>query len=173
MDKTAGGRDPIRVLVVDDSIILRGLFARWIGGTDGIAVVGTARNGHQGLEMVEALNPDVVLLDIDMAETDGLATLPEMLRINPRLSVITASKLTERTADINLKALSLGAKDYLPEPEFLADTAASADFRQTLIGKIVQFGGARPAVRPATNWRPVAFSLPFSAKAFFPSFHSE
>ncbi|MCB1476749.1 MAG: chemotaxis response regulator protein-glutamate methylesterase [Rhodobiaceae bacterium] len=145
---TAATRDPIRVLVVDDSVVIRGLLGRWIGEAEGMVSVGAARNGRQGVEMVEALKPDVVILDIEMPEMDGIAALPEMLRISPRLIVIMASTLTQRNAEISLKALSLGAKDYIPKPESQAGISTSAEFRRALIEKISQLGGLRRPVRP-------------------------
>lgn len=149
----AGGQaanSDIRVLVVDDSVVIRGLVSRWVGETPGLVVAGAARNGSKAVEMVETLRPDVVVLDIEMPEMDGLTALPLMLKKQPGLVVIMASTLTRRNAEVSLKALSLGAADYIPKPESNSGVTTSVDFRRELLEKIATLGRVRRARVPGT-----------------------
>src|SRR6218665_3567063 len=107
---------PVRVMIVDDAVVVRGLVSRWIGLEPDMQVVRVCKNGREAVEQFDVANPDVVVLDIEMPELDGLATLKELLIRKPRLQVIMASMLTKRGAEITLKALSAGAADCLPKP---------------------------------------------------------
>ena len=138
----------IRVLIADDSAVVRGLVARWIGEA-GFAVVGTAANGRIALEMMARHDPDVVLLDIDMPELDGTQALPLLLARSPGLQVVMMSTLTTRNADISLKCLALGAVDYLAKPESNRGVTTSDGFRNDLLERIRVFGAARARRRPA------------------------
>jgi two-component system, chemotaxis family, protein-glutamate methylesterase/glutaminase len=130
----------IRVMVVDDALVVRGLFARWITAEPDLEVVATLRTGREAVAQLERANPDVVLLDIEMPELDGLAALPQLLAKKPDLVVIMASTLTRRNAEISLKALSLGAADYIPKPTSNHEVTGSASFRRDLIEKVRQLG---------------------------------
>ncbi|MFD0934298.1 response regulator, partial [Methylobacterium trifolii] len=132
----------IRVLIADDSAVVRGLVARWIGEA-GFTVVGTASNGRIALEMLAKQDPDVVLLDIDMPELDGTEALPRMLAASPGLQVVMMSTLTTRNADISLKCLALGAVDYLAKPESNRGVTTSDAFRADLVERVRLFGAAR------------------------------
>ncbi|MGE0758145.1 MAG: response regulator [Pirellulaceae bacterium] len=102
----------IRVLVVDDSVVIRRLLTDILSQDPDIEVVGTAPNGRIALSKLTQVNPDLVTLDIEMPELDGLETLPELRKIAPRLPVIMFSTLTERGAGATLEALARGATDY-------------------------------------------------------------
>lgn len=147
--------DPIKVMVVDDSVVVRGLVSRWIDEDPALAVISAHRNGKLAVDDIERSNPDVVILDIEMPELDGLAALPLMLKKKSDLVVIMASTLTRRNGEASLKALSLGAKDYVPKPESNSGVTTSVDFRRELIDKVKNLGmraksrAARPA-RPAS-----------------------
>jgi two-component system chemotaxis response regulator CheB len=93
-----------RVLIADDSVVVRGLIARWLTES-GIEVVATASNGRSAMEALDRADPDIVLLDLDMPELDGISTLPRLLEKRPSLAVIVVSTLTQRNADISLKCL--------------------------------------------------------------------
>lgn len=138
----------IRVLIADDSAVVRGLVARWIGEA-GFAVVGTAANGRIALEMMARHDPDVVLLDIDMPELDGTQALPMLLARSPGLQVVMMSTLTTRNADISLKCLALGAVDYLAKPESNRGVTTSDAFRVELIERVRLFGASRARRRGA------------------------
>src|SRR5207302_7733765 len=97
---------------------------------------------------IERANPDVVVLDVEMPELDGISALPLLLEKKRDLVVIMASTLTRRNAEISLKALSLGAADYIPKPETNRGVTTSATFRRELIEKIRELGLRRRRRRP-------------------------
>lgn len=132
--------DPVRVMVVDDAVVARGLMARWIDEDPALAVVGTARTGKLAVEQVAALAPDVIVLDIEMPDMDGLTALPLLLKERPGVQVVMASTLTLRNAKISMKALSLGAADYLPKPESNSGVSTSPEFRRDLVAKVKALG---------------------------------
>ncbi len=134
---------PIRVMVVDDAVVARSLMTRWIEAEPDMKVASSLRTGRQAVEQIERNDTDVVLLDIDMPELDGIAALPLLLKKKRDLVVIMVSTLTRRSAEISLRALSLGAADYIPKPETAGETANSATFRRELIEKIRTLGRGR------------------------------
>ncbi|GAA0776540.1 chemotaxis response regulator protein-glutamate methylesterase [Roseibium denhamense] len=137
---TDPGSDPIKVMVVDDAVVIRGLLTRWLGEDKGLKVVSSQRNGKLAVDDIEKSNPDVVVLDIEMPEMDGMTALPLMLAKKRDLVVIMASTLTRRNAEISLKALSLGAADYVPKPESTSEVTTSVDFRRELVEKVKALG---------------------------------
>ncbi|GEO99546.1 protein-glutamate methylesterase/protein-glutamine glutaminase [Methylobacterium haplocladii] len=157
---------PIRVLIADDSAVVRGLVARWLAEA-GFEVAGTAANGRIALDALARHDPDVVLLDIDMPEMDGTQALPLMLARVPGLQVVMMSTLTQRNADISLKCLALGAVDYLPKPESARGVTSSDSFRSDLIERVRLFGGKRArraAVVPSSHGAaPLAAPAPRAA----------
>ena len=149
---------PVRVLIADDSAVVRGLVARWITEA-GFHLVGTASNGRIAIDMMSRHDPDVVLLDIDMPELDGTQALPQMLAASPSLQVVMMSTLTTRNADISLKCLALGAVDYIAKPESNRGVTTSEAFRTDLIERVRVFGAARARRRPAAPAQPSAAPL--------------
>ncbi len=139
---------PVRVMIVDDSVVVRGLVSRWVGLESDMQVVRVCKNGREALEQLDIANRDVVVLDIEMPELDGIATLKEIHARKPRLPVIMASSLTKRGAETTLKALSLGASDCVAKPEINQSTSAADEFRRELVFKIRTFGGRRSAAVP-------------------------
>lgn len=103
-----------KVLVVDDSIVMRRIIHDMLSKDGEIDVVGTARNGAEALEMVRRLNPDVVTMDIEMPVMDGLTALQHIMAEYPR-PVVMLSSMDKRQADITLKSLELGAVDFIPK----------------------------------------------------------
>src|SRR3984893_6717546 len=140
---SAPGQDAIRVMIVDDAIVVRGLLVRWIEAEAGLQVVASLRSGREAIEQVERTNPDVVILDVDMPDIDGITALPRLFEKNRDLVVIMSSTLTRRNAEVSLKALSLGAADYIPKPESTREITSSASFRRDLIEKIRVLGARR------------------------------
>ena len=130
----------IRVMLVDDAVVVRGLFARWVESEPDLDLVATLRTGREAVNQLERVDPDVVVLDVDMPDLDGIAALPLLLEKKRDLVVIMASTLTRRNAEISLKALSLGAADYIPKPGSNREMSASTAFRRDLIEKIRQLG---------------------------------
>ncbi|NDV18766.1 chemotaxis-specific protein-glutamate methyltransferase CheB [Pseudodesulfovibrio sp. JC047] len=104
----------IKVLVVDDSAFMRKAISTMLDKDPGISVIGVARNGQEGLEMVRELNPDVVTMDIEMPKMDGLTSLRHIMMESPR-PVLMVSSLTTEGAEATLKAMELGAVDFIPK----------------------------------------------------------
>jgi two-component system chemotaxis response regulator CheB len=136
---TAVGRR-IRVMIVDDAVVVRGLFARWVKAEPDLEVVASLRTGREAVSQLERADPDVVVLDVEMPDLDGIAALPLLLEKKRDLVVIMASTVTRRNAEISLKALSLGAADYIPKPASTREVTASTTFHHDLIEKIRQLG---------------------------------
>src|SRR3954452_10271725 len=112
----ATAHDPIRVMIVDDAVVVRGLVSRWVDEEPGLKTVASLRTGRDAVDQVLRVNPDVVVLDIEMPDLDGLSALPLLLEKKRDLIVIMGSTLTRRNAEGSLKALSLGSADYIPKP---------------------------------------------------------
>jgi two-component system chemotaxis response regulator CheB len=135
--------DEIRVMVVDDAVVVRSLLSRWVEETTGLKLVASLRNGREALENLDHARPDVVVLDVEMPELDGISTLPKLLERRRDLVVIMASALTRDHAEVTIKALSLGAADYIPKPAAEGGVMTSASFQRELIEKIRVLGGRR------------------------------
>jgi two-component system chemotaxis response regulator CheB len=140
LTRDAARHEPLRVMVVDDSVVIRGLIGRWIEAEPDMVVAASLRTGLDAVNQVERVNPDVALLDIEMPDLDGIAALPLLLAKKRNLVIIMASTLTRRNAEISFKALSLGASDYIPKPESTREPAAAETFRHDLIQKIRHLG---------------------------------
>jgi len=137
-------------MIVDDSMVVRGLIAQWLESEGSFEIVASLRSGREAIDRLDAANPDVVVLDIEMPDLDGIATLPLLLNIKPNLAVIVASAVTRHDAEMSLKALSLGALDCIPKPDSTSGVTV-ADFRRDLIGKVRELGSrakAKPAILP-------------------------
>lgn len=133
---------PAQVLIVDDSAVVRKLVTTALAGHPEINVVGTASNGLIALARIPQLNPDVVTLDINMPEMDGLQALAEIRRLYPRLPVIMFSVLTETGAAATIQALAAGASDYLTKPNTSESmTASMQQIEQELTAKILSLTG--------------------------------
>src|SRR6476660_4068062 len=143
--------DTLRVMIVDDAVVVRGLVSRWIDEEPGLKTVAALRTGREAVDQLLRHDPDVVILDIDMPDLNGIEALPLLLEKKRDLVVIMASTLTRRNAEISLRALSLGAADYVPKPATNREVTTSASFRRELIEKIRQLGGRRK--RDAANAR--------------------
>jgi len=127
----------VRVLVVDDAVVFRRMVAEELSADPAIEVVGTAANGRIALAKLTQVNPDLVILDVEMPELDGLATLREIRKSHPKLPVIMFSALTERGAEATLDALALGATDYFAKPTGAGGLDASLKvIREELIPEI-------------------------------------
>src|SRR3954471_4239879 len=138
--RDAARHEPLRVMVVDDSVVIRGLIGRWIEAEPDMAVAASLRTGLDAVNQVERVDPDVAVLDIEMPDLDGIQALPLLLAKKRNLIVIMASTLTRRNAEISFKALSLGASDYIPKPESTRAASAADVFHHDLIQKIRTFG---------------------------------
>lgn len=145
----APAKGDIRVMVVDDAVVVRTLVSRWIGEQPGLTMVAALRSGREAIDQFEQHNPDVVILDVEMPHLDGISTLPLLLEKKRDLVVIMASALTRDNAEVTIKALSLGAADYIPKPDAEGGMITSVNFQTDLIAKIRALGPrARRAPRP-------------------------
>src|SRR5580692_11668815 len=132
--------EPLRVMVVDDSAVIRGLISRWIASEPDMVVAASLRTGLDAVNQIDRVNPDVAVLDIEMPELDGISALPLLLAKKRNLIIIMASTLTRRNAEISFKALALGASDYIPKPESTRESSAAEIFRHDLVQKIRHLG---------------------------------
>ncbi|HYD29784.1 MAG TPA: response regulator, partial [Azospirillaceae bacterium] len=105
----AGGQDPFRVMVVDDSAVIRGLLTRALEGDAEIRVVASVGDGQMAVNSLQRNSIDVIVLDIEMPVMDGLTAIPKLLAVAPQVKIIMASTLTLRGADISMRAMQLGA----------------------------------------------------------------
>jgi len=137
----------IRVMIVDDAVVARSMMTRWVEAESDMKIAAALRNGREALDSIESDDPDVVLLDVDMPELDGIAALPLLLAKKRGLVVIMVSTLTRRSAELSLRALALGATDYIPKPETTYEAMTSAAFRRELIDKIRGLGRRRLLTR--------------------------
>lgn len=153
---------PLRVMIVDDSVVIRGLISRWVGAEHDMEVAASLRTGREAVNQIERINPDVAVLDIEMPELDGISALPQLLAKKRDLVIIMASTLTRRNAEISFKALSLGAADYIPKPESTREASAAEIFHHDLIQKIRHLG-ARLRRKPAVAAPPLAPASPAPA----------
>src|ERR1700685_1093577 len=127
----------IRILVVDDSVVIRKLLSETLSADRRLEVVGVASDGRIALAKLPLLKPDVITLDIEMPVMNGLETLAEIRKLHPKLRVIMFSTLTEHGAAATLDALSLGASDYSTKPSGTTSSGLAVDaIRRELIPKI-------------------------------------
>jgi two-component system, chemotaxis family, protein-glutamate methylesterase/glutaminase len=159
-----------KVLVVDDAMLIRRLVAGVLAGDASIEVVGEAANGRIALQKIAQLQPDLVTLDVEMPELNGLQTLKEIRKLHPRLPVIMFSSLTERGAADTLEALHYGASDYVTKPASAAGRdSAQQRIREDLVPKIrslCRVASAMPAInRPDGAARP---ATPFTVRPLGP-----
>ena len=163
---------PFRVMVVDDSAVIRGMISRWIDADPALTVVGSASNGQMAVQQLERLDPEIVVLDIEMPGMDGISALPKILSALPDVKVIMASTLTLRNADISMKALAAGAADYIPKPTSTRQMQGANDFQRDLLAKLKALGNARrnhPGARrrPSKPGRAVSIAKPRERLALY------
>ena len=149
------GREPIGVLICDDSATIRGILTATLGADPELKVVGAAVNGEACLAMIPAARPDLVLLDVEMPVMDGITTLREIRRRFGKLPVVMFSSLTERGAKATVDALLAGASDYVAKPAGLAAAEVAERIRSDVVGRIKSLvsrgasGGGGPAAKSA------------------------
>ncbi len=139
-----------KILLVDDSAVIRGLLTKLIDGQPGMEVLSTAANGKIGVEKTRSMNPDLVVLDIEMPVMTGLEAVVEIRKTNPKTPIVMFSTLTEKGAAAALNALELGASDYATKPRRSGSmSAALEEVKDELVSKISALVGPRAGARPA------------------------
>lgn len=127
----------IRVLVVDDSLVIRRLLSETLSEDHDIEIAGVAANGKIALAKVPQVSPDIITLDMEMPEMDGTATLVELRKLYPRIPVVMFSTLTQRGAEATFDALALGASDYVTKPANVGSVSeAIQNVRNELLPKL-------------------------------------
>lgn len=159
------GPSPVRVMVVDDSAVIRGLITRALETDPGIQVVATVGNGQLAVSQMSRSDVDVIVLDIEMPVMDGLTALPELLKAAPDVKIIMASTLTQRNAQVSIEALQKGASDYIPKPSSTGEIHGSADFKRDLIEKVKVLGRVRRDRRDRNKAAGIPESKPAAARA--------
>lgn len=140
---------PLRVMIVDDSSVVRGLLTRLLETQPDVEVASSVSDGQMAINALRRTPVDVVILDIEMPRMDGLTALPLLLEAKPGVQIIVASTLTEKNAEISLKALERGAADYLTKPTSAHGLGSMEAFNRQLVEKVIALGYAnRDADRP-------------------------
>lgn len=125
----------VRVLIVDDSLLIREVLTEILNSSPEIEVVGAAEDAFVAREMIKQLNPDVLTLDIEMPRMDGITFLRNLMRLRP-MPVVMISVLTEHNADITLEALSIGAVDFIAKPVVDVEHTLN-DYAEEIIEKVI------------------------------------
>ena len=153
---------PIRILIVDDSVVIRKVLTDALAGDPAVEVAGTASDGRLALAKVGQLKPDILTLDVEMPNMSGLETIKEIRKSHPHLPIIMFSTLTERGATTTLDALALGASDYVTKPSNTGSLDVTMlRIKEDLLPKIKAlcgrgFGDKRPSFPPPKPPQPVA-----------------
>lgn len=135
--------DKIRVMVVDDSAVIRGFIVKILQSDPTIEVVASSPNGQSAVNTVKDVDPDVVTLDIEMPVMDGLAAIPELLKQKPNLKIIMCSTLTTQNGASTLKAMSLGAVDCIAKPTSVQEIYSQENFKNSLLERVRYIGRAQ------------------------------
>ena len=163
----------ISVLIVDDAVAVRGLIRKAISEMPGMEVASTAANGVQAVDEYKRVSPDVVIMDIEMPEMNGLDALRAIKAHDPSARVIMCSALTHKGADITLSALEMGALDYLLKPSASSIFSTPEAFNRDLIEKIKAVTASKAQVSPPTKAAAPGASLlsgPCTTRAMPPDF---
>ena len=155
--------DFVKVILVDDSSVLRGIIRRILESDPQIKIVASVSNGELAIKEVEIKKPDVVILDVETPVMDGLTALPGILKASPETKVVMCSSLTEKGASVTMKAMSLGAVECIVKPGSALDTGPESAFQKNLIALIKSLKVSKPGrVKTAP---PVSSASSVAAKA--------
>lgn len=143
--RDADGR--YRVMVVDDSAVIRGFFRRTLESDPAIEVVASVGNGQSAIDSLRRSGVDVIVLDVEMPLMDGMTALPKLLDVDPSVKIVMASTLTAANAEISLRALARGAADYIPKPSTTHEIHSAVAFHRELLDKVKVLGRARRGLR--------------------------
>ncbi|MBM3491627.1 MAG: chemotaxis response regulator protein-glutamate methylesterase [Alphaproteobacteria bacterium] len=145
-------------MLADDSVVVRGLVTRWLAEEADLELVAAVSDGALALKRIAELKPDVLLLDVEMPNMDGMTALPKLLAAVPGLKVVMASTPTLQNAEISLKAMELGAADCLAKPSSGRSLEAAQDYRSELVAKVRALGQGRR--RRQEGFRPGTAAAP-------------
>jgi two-component system chemotaxis response regulator CheB len=137
----------IRVMICDDSAVVRGLIGRLIQTDPALEIIHSVGDGEAAIRALQRASVDVIILDIEMPVMDGLTAVPKLLQVDRDVKIIIASTLSQRNARVSLQAMQLGASDYVPKPSSSAALHSDGDFKSELLGKIQALGAKRRAQR--------------------------
>ncbi len=132
--------DKIRVMVVDDSAVIRGFIVKMLQSDPGIEVVASCGNGQIAVGHIQSASPDIITLDIEMPIMDGLTAIPELLKLKPSAKIIMCSTLTTQNGAATMKAMALGAVDCIPKPTSTQEIYSQDAFKDTLLDKVKNIG---------------------------------
>lgn len=155
----------IRVMLVDDSAVVRGLFTRALETDPELQVVSSVGDGKMALNAVKRQDVDIIILDIEMPVMDGLTALPLLIQEKPDVPILIASTLTRKNCEISMKALRAGAKDYVTKPSTTSELTSAEAFKRELIEKIKALAGRRRGQRVQTPGRPSSVATAGAAAA--------
>jgi len=142
------GTEPFRVMVVDDSAVIRGLITRALESDPEIKVVASVANGQMAINTLARQSIDVIVLDIEMPVLDGLSALPHLLQTDPHVKIVMASTLTAKGADVSIRAMRAGAADYIPKPSSTRELTGADVFKRELTEKVKALGHAARKADP-------------------------
>ncbi|MCH8000260.1 MAG: chemotaxis response regulator protein-glutamate methylesterase [Proteobacteria bacterium] len=142
-------------MVVDDSAVIRGLFTRFLEADPTISVIASVANGQMALGQLDRHDVEIIVLDIEMPVMDGMTALPLLLAKKPGVQILMASTLTRKNADVSLRALSMGAADYVAKPSSTSEIHSTDHFKRELTEKVKAIAaagraGLRRVPRPAS-----------------------
>ena len=140
--QSGAARNRYRVMVVDDSAVIRGLISRVVESDPELEVVSSVGNGEMALAALKRAPVDVVVLDIEMPVMDGLTALPKLIAQSPGTKVIMASTLTKQNAEVSLRAMEMGAADYVAKPSAVRDMHGASTFKRELVDKVRNLAAA-------------------------------
>ena len=135
-----GKVEPIKIMLVDDSAVIRGLYRRMLASETDIEIVSDAGNGQQAINRLKGDPVHLIVLDIEMPVMDGLSAIPHLLKIQPDVMILMASTLTARNAEFSMQAMNAGAADYIEKPTSSNELTTGVDFKTDLLRKIKTLG---------------------------------
>lgn len=156
-------RAPIKVMIVDDSAVIRGFLGKLLDGDPDFEVLNTAANGQIAIDRLKKDKHDIILLDVEMPIMDGLTAIPQLMATQPNIKIIMCSTLTTKNAETTLKALALGAVDCIAKPSTTQDMYAKDTFRNILIHTMKEIAGIKNP-HPTALSRPTTTSAPSTAR---------
>lgn len=156
---------PYRVMVVDDSVVIRGIIRRALELDSSLKVAAVVSDGALAVQELQRTPVDVIVLDIEMPNMDGLTAIPKLKAIDSAVQIIMASTLTQKNAEISLKAMSLGAADYVAKPGTTTELNSADDFKRELTDKVKALAtlARRCGVRLPAEMRPSPSPTPIPA----------